>query len=96
MEDKLIVGKEETMKKEKVIHEMKQDLERNKENQVKLAEELAKKEEEKEAWIAQNGSLKEKLEQSQRKLSKIFDKYQHSKQELEDQEDEFAREREYL
>ena len=97
MEEKLIVGNkamEQAMKQEKELQKARLELEEKRIQERRLAEELAAKEDAKLMMEKKFSSQNEELEDKKKKLQKLYNKYQEVKSEIQDQVDEFNRERE--
>jgi kinesin family protein 3/17 len=97
MEEKLLIGTkamEQAMNQEKEFQKVRKELEDKKQREDRLAEELAKKEEENIMMEKKYSSQQDEIEDKKKKLQKLYQKFQAAKSEIQDQQDEFNRERE--
>jgi kinesin family protein 3/17 len=97
MEAKITMGTkamETAVLQEKELQKVKKELDAKKRKEQQMAEELAKKEEENLLKDKQFISKQEEIEDKKKKIQKVFNKYQQTKAEIQDIQDEFTRERE--
>merc|ERR1711988_1725071 len=83
-------------KQEAELRRAQLELENRKQDELRMARELAQKEEQALAIEEQYNSLQEEVDIKTSKLKKLWAKYKQSEQELQDQREEFAREKEDL
>jgi len=97
MEEKLLIGTkamEQAMSQEKEFSKVRKELEDKKNRELKLAEDLAKKEEENILMEKKFTSQQDEIEDKKKKLQRLYQKFQAAKQEITEQIEEFNRERE--
>jgi kinesin family protein 3/17 len=97
MEEKVLIGTkamEQAMNQEKEFQKVRKELELKKDRENRLAEELARKEEENMLMEKKFTNQLDEVEDKKKKLQKLYQKFQVAKTEIQDQQDEFNRERE--
>jgi len=85
---------EQAMSQEKEFSKVRKELEDKKNRELKLAEDLAKKEEENILMEKKFTSQQDEIEDKKKKLQRLYQKFQAAKQEITEQIEEFNRERE--
>jgi len=97
MEEKVLIGTkamEQAMNQEKEFQRVRKELEEKRLKEQQLAEDLAKKEEANIMMERKYVNQQEEIEDKKKKLQKLYQKFQAAKSELNDQQEEFTRERE--
>ena len=97
MEEKLIIGDKVTEKahrQEKQLLKARMQLEEKKQEEMRLAEALIEKEDQKLLMENKFKTVNEELVDKKNKIQKVYSKYQEIKAQIQEQADEFAREKE--
>ena len=97
MEEKVLIGTkamEQAMDQEKEFARVRQELDEKRNKEKLLADEVARKEEENIMYEKKYVNIQDEVEDKKKKLQKLYQKFQVVKSEVQDQQDEFNRERE--